>query len=165
MIRETGGVLGVSKRAIVYASSFERGNEDQANASLQMNSGDWILVTTFLRVCVGHIWAIPRVSLTGENVYVTHHSATAASPAVMGLLNLINSSEALEHFQRERGQDPLAPNYGHAKITPRSAYGRLGPGVICAAALLVSFWFGGSAAWLASAWKARRRTDGRTGKA
>ncbi|KAI9465969.1 hypothetical protein BJY52DRAFT_1182872 [Lactarius psammicola] len=68
-----------------------------------VNSSDWILGTTFLR-----------------NVYVTHHGATAASPTVIDLLNLINSSEALEHFQRERGQDPLAPKHGHAKITPRS---------------------------------------------
>lgn len=66
---------------------------------------------------------------------------------LIGLLNLINSSEALEHFQRERGQDPLAPKYGHVKITPRNAYDRLGPGVICAVALLVPFWVGGSAAW------------------
>lgn len=90
--------------------------------------------------------------------YVTYYGAIAASPAAIGLLNLINSLKALEHFQRERGQDPLAAKYGHAKISPRSAYGRLGPGVICA---LVSFWYRGSAAWLASA----ACTDGRTGKA
>jgi hypothetical protein len=87
----------------------------------------------------------------------------AASLALIGLLNLINSPEALEQFSRERGQDPLAPK--HAKITPSSAYDRLGPGVICVVALHISSWFGGSAAWLASAWKARRCTDGRTGKA
>lgn len=75
-----------------------------------------------------------RVSLTGENVYVTHHGATAAPLALIGLLNLINSSEVLEQFKRDRGQDLLVPKYGHANITTRSTYDRLGPSDLCGGA-------------------------------
>jgi hypothetical protein len=90
------------------------------------------------------------ISLTGENVYVTHYGATAASPALIGPFNVINSSE---HFQRERGQNPLVPKYVHATITTAAHMATSDPEVICTAALLVSFWFGRSADWLAWNWE------------
>ncbi|KAF8275266.1 hypothetical protein EI94DRAFT_44985 [Lactarius quietus] len=43
---------------------------------------------------------------------------------LIGLLNLINCSEAQEHCQRERGQDAHPPKYGDATITPHGAYDR-----------------------------------------
>ncbi len=54
-----------------------------------------------------------RVSLTC--LYYGHPAATAVSIAIF---SLFNPSEAPEHFQREREQDPLAPKYGTPKLHP-----------------------------------------------
>ncbi|KAI0273780.1 aspartic peptidase domain-containing protein [Gloeopeniophorella convolvens] len=116
--------------------------------SNDVNSGDWILGATFLR-----------------NVYVTCHGTTVTSPPRIGLLALTDPSEALARFQQDRGPDTLPPISTHASIAARSAFGHLAPGAICAIVLVVSFWFGGSAVWLAEAWKARKRTDGGSRKA
>lgn len=69
-----------------------------------------------------HNWVIPRISLTGRNIYVVYRGQTVISPALIGLLNLINASEI---FLRRAD----VPRCGSA-VPSRNCEVR-GPGSIC----------------------------------
>lgn len=54
-------------------------------------NGLWV----FFVYVLPYIWVIRPFSLTGGNVHIVHRCQTVTSPALIGLLNLINASEAL----------------------------------------------------------------------
>ncbi|KAH8829525.1 aspartic peptidase domain-containing protein [Flagelloscypha sp. PMI_526] len=80
-------------------------------ANDEVESGDWLLGSTFLRVSVvfPHINHRPSLIYSNQNVYVLHYGANSTHEPHIGLLPMINATEALYQFRSLRANDNLPP--------------------------------------------------------